>query len=111
MGCDIDDATWRQLGGRFSKDGNPVLAGFYRMVSYLTNALRLAPEPFARRFPLEPCRPARHIGDRAVVPDGVLLSVIGINAPGVAKQRLAALLQGLATLDARILERHSSSSF
>ncbi|MGL4288702.1 MAG: carboxymuconolactone decarboxylase family protein [Phreatobacter sp.] len=53
-GCDIDDATWRQLGGRFSDEAILeilMLAGFYRMVSYLTNALRLAPEPFARRFP------------------------------------------------------------
>jgi alkylhydroperoxidase family enzyme len=28
-----------------------LLAGFYRTVSYLTNALRLPPEPFAARFP------------------------------------------------------------
>jgi hypothetical protein len=27
-----------------------MLAGFYRMVSYLTNALRLPPEPFAPGF-------------------------------------------------------------
>jgi alkylhydroperoxidase family enzyme len=28
-----------------------LLVGFYRTVSYLTNALRLPPEPFAQRFP------------------------------------------------------------
>jgi hypothetical protein len=28
-----------------------LLAGFYRTVSYLTNALRLPPEPYAARFP------------------------------------------------------------
>jgi len=28
-----------------------MLAGYYRMVSYLTNALRLPPEPYAARFP------------------------------------------------------------
>ena len=28
-----------------------MLCGLYRMVAYLTNALRLPLEPFARRFP------------------------------------------------------------
>jgi len=28
-----------------------LLAGFYRTVSYLTNALRLPPEAYAARFP------------------------------------------------------------
>ena len=30
-----------------------LLAGFYRTVSYLTNALRLPLEPYAARFPAE----------------------------------------------------------
>lgn len=54
QGCDIDEATWQQLAAGFSDEAILeilMLAGFYRMVSYLTNALRLAPEPFARRFP------------------------------------------------------------
>ena len=29
----------------------PMLAGFYRLMSYLTNALRLPPEPGAARCP------------------------------------------------------------
>ncbi|QCI66175.1 carboxymuconolactone decarboxylase family protein [Phreatobacter stygius] len=52
--CDIDDATWQELKARFADEAILeilMLAGFYRMVSYLTNALRLAPEAFAPRFP------------------------------------------------------------
>jgi alkylhydroperoxidase family enzyme len=52
--CDIDDALWGDLRAAFSEEAIIellLLAGFYRTVSYLTNALRLPPEPFAARFP------------------------------------------------------------
>ncbi|HXZ00415.1 MAG TPA: carboxymuconolactone decarboxylase family protein [Stellaceae bacterium] len=52
--CDLDDALWRELRGAFSEEALIeilMLAGFYRMVSYLTNALRLPLESYAARFP------------------------------------------------------------
>jgi alkylhydroperoxidase family enzyme len=52
--CDIDDALWQQLRADFSEEAMLellMLAGFYRTVSYLTNALRLPLEPDAVRFP------------------------------------------------------------
>jgi alkylhydroperoxidase family enzyme len=52
--CDIDDRLWSELRGTFSEEAMLellLLAGFYRTVSYLTNALRLPLEPFATRFP------------------------------------------------------------
>jgi len=52
--CDIDDALWRELAQVFSEPALIellMLAGFYRTVSYLTNALRLPPESYAPRFP------------------------------------------------------------
>jgi alkylhydroperoxidase family enzyme len=52
--CDIDDALWAELRGELSEEAMLellLLAGFYRTVSYLTNALRLPPEPYAARFP------------------------------------------------------------
>jgi alkylhydroperoxidase family enzyme len=51
--CDVDEMTWGALRARFSEEALLellLLAGFYRTVSYLTNALRLPPEPDARRF-------------------------------------------------------------
>jgi alkylhydroperoxidase family enzyme len=51
---DIDDALWTELRSTFSEEALVevlMLAGFYRTVSYLTNALRLPLEPFAARFP------------------------------------------------------------
>jgi alkylhydroperoxidase family enzyme len=53
-GCTVDDALWQTLAGRFSEGALIellMLAGFYRTVSYLTNALRLPLEPAAARFP------------------------------------------------------------
>lgn len=53
-GCDLDDAAWAALRAHFSEEAVLevlMLAGLYRMVSYLTNALRLPPEPYAARFP------------------------------------------------------------
>ena len=52
--CSIDDALWAELRAIFSEEAMLellLLAGFYRTVSYLTNALRLPLEPFAQRFP------------------------------------------------------------
>ncbi|HET7791740.1 MAG TPA: carboxymuconolactone decarboxylase family protein [Rhizobacter sp.] len=53
-GCDVDDALWALLRAHFSEEAVLellMLAGFYRTVSYLTNALRLPPEAAAARFP------------------------------------------------------------
>lgn len=53
--CDVDDALWSALRARFSEEALLellMLAGFYRTVSYLTNALRLPLEPAAARFPV-----------------------------------------------------------
>jgi alkylhydroperoxidase family enzyme len=52
--CDVDDSLWAELRANFSEESLLellLLAGFYRTVSYLTNALRLPSEPFAQRFP------------------------------------------------------------
>jgi alkylhydroperoxidase family enzyme len=52
--CDVDDALWHALRARFSDEAMLellMLAGFYRTVSYLANALRLPLEPDAQRFP------------------------------------------------------------
>ena len=52
--CDIDDGLWGELRAGFSEEAILellLLAGFYRTVSYLTNALRLPLEAYAARFP------------------------------------------------------------
>jgi alkylhydroperoxidase family enzyme len=52
--CDVSDALWAELRTRFTDEALIellMLAGFYRMVAYLTNALRLPLEPSAARFP------------------------------------------------------------
>jgi len=52
--CTIGDALWAELRAAFGEEAMIellLLAGFYRTVSYLTNALRLPLEPFAARFP------------------------------------------------------------
>ena len=52
--CSLDDALWQRLRGQFSEEAMLellLLAGFYRTVSYLTNALALPLEPGAARFP------------------------------------------------------------
>lgn len=55
--CTIDDELWRALKDCDLSDEALLemlmLAGFYRMVSYLTNALRLPLEKSAARFPSE----------------------------------------------------------
>jgi alkylhydroperoxidase family enzyme len=50
----IDDALWAELRAELSEEQVLeliMLAGFYRNVCYITNALRLTPEAFAARFP------------------------------------------------------------
>jgi alkylhydroperoxidase family enzyme len=52
--CDVDDRLWESLAQVFSEEALLellMLAGFYRTVSYLTNALRLPLEAAAARFP------------------------------------------------------------
>jgi alkylhydroperoxidase family enzyme len=51
---DIDDRLWAKLRESFSEVALMemlMLAGYYRMVSYLTQALRLPLESYATRFP------------------------------------------------------------
>jgi alkylhydroperoxidase family enzyme len=53
--CDLDDALWADLKaalGELAIIEILMLAGFYRTVSYLTNALRLPLESYAARFPV-----------------------------------------------------------
>ncbi|MCW5662111.1 MAG: carboxymuconolactone decarboxylase family protein [Burkholderiaceae bacterium] len=53
-GSTLDDTQWQALRQRFSEEAMIellLLAGFYRTVSTLTNALRLPLEPNAARFP------------------------------------------------------------
>jgi alkylhydroperoxidase family enzyme len=52
--CDMDDPNWSNLKSYFSDEAIIeilMLAGKYRTVSYLTNALRMPLEDFARHFP------------------------------------------------------------
>lgn len=55
--CTLDDQMWNELSGHFTSEALIelfMLAGFYRTVSYLTNALQLPLEENAARFPLQP---------------------------------------------------------
>jgi alkylhydroperoxidase family enzyme len=50
----IEDALWEELKAAFRDEQLlelVMLAGFYHMVSFLTNALGLSAESFAARFP------------------------------------------------------------
>jgi alkylhydroperoxidase family enzyme len=52
--CDLDDDGWGRLRAHFTEEAVVeilMLAGFYRTVSYLTNALRLPLESYAARVP------------------------------------------------------------
>lgn len=52
--CTLSDELWTALRTLHSEEALLellMLAGFYRTVSYLTNALKLPNEPFAARFP------------------------------------------------------------
>ncbi|VWC73063.1 carboxymuconolactone decarboxylase [Burkholderia lata] len=64
--CDIDDDLWHALRPHFSDEALLellMLAGFYRTVSYLANALRLPLEAHAARFPTPPSACAFHSRD------------------------------------------------
>ena len=50
----VSDALWSELAREYTRDQLielVVLAGLYHVISFATNAFRLAPEPFAARFP------------------------------------------------------------
>ncbi len=52
--CTVSDCLWTDLSASFPDTAMMemlMLAGFYRTVSYLTNAIKLPPEPFAADFP------------------------------------------------------------
>lgn len=52
--CDVDDALWHALSAKFDENTLMemlMLAGFYRTVSYLTNAVRMPLESTGARFP------------------------------------------------------------
>lgn len=52
--CTVDDALWGELRACFSEEAMLellLLAGFYRTVSFVANALRLPLETYAARFP------------------------------------------------------------
>jgi alkylhydroperoxidase family enzyme len=52
--CDIESETWQNLRQHFSEEAPLeilMLAGYYRTVSYITNAVRLPLESHAARFP------------------------------------------------------------
>jgi alkylhydroperoxidase family enzyme len=50
----IPEEIWDELSGRLEQDQLlelVVVAGWYRVISYLVNALQVEPEPWAARFP------------------------------------------------------------
>ena len=52
----LSDDLWAQLAARYTDQQLLeliVTAGWYRTISYVTNALRIAPESWAARFPAE----------------------------------------------------------
>jgi alkylhydroperoxidase family enzyme len=52
--CSLGDHLWTQLRAEFREEAMLeliMLAGYYRTIAYLTNALGLPPEPFGARFP------------------------------------------------------------
>jgi alkylhydroperoxidase family enzyme len=52
--CSLSDRLWTELRQEYSEEALLellMLAGFYRTISYLTNALRLPLETFGARFP------------------------------------------------------------
>jgi 4-carboxymuconolactone decarboxylase len=52
--CGVSDALWSALAERYSDDQLleiVIVAGWYRLFSYVINAARIEPEPWAPRFP------------------------------------------------------------
>jgi alkylhydroperoxidase family enzyme len=53
----VGDGLWAQLAAAYRPEQLVellVLVGSYHLISFVTNALRLPPEPFAARFPVPP---------------------------------------------------------
>ncbi len=53
-GARVDDALWAALRTEWSEPQLIeliALAGFYHLISFVTNALRIPPEPYGARFP------------------------------------------------------------
>ena len=53
----VDDALWAALRGHFTEEQLVelvALAGFYHLISFVANALRIPLEPFGARFPSRP---------------------------------------------------------
>jgi hypothetical protein len=53
--CSLSDSLWTGLRNEYSEEAMLellMLAGYYRTISYLTNALKLPLEAFGARFPL-----------------------------------------------------------
>jgi alkylhydroperoxidase family enzyme len=56
--CSLSDALWGELRAEYSEQALLellMLAGYYRTISYLTNALELPLETFGARFPAPGC--------------------------------------------------------
>ncbi len=54
--CSVSDRLWAALAERFSADQLLellIIAGWYRLLSYVINVTRVRPEPWAARFPQE----------------------------------------------------------
>jgi 4-carboxymuconolactone decarboxylase len=52
--CTVSDALWQALAERFSEDQLLellIIAGQYRLISYIVNGVRVEQEPWAARFP------------------------------------------------------------
>jgi hypothetical protein len=55
--CDVSDALWAELAQCFRDDQLielVITAGWYRLLSYVINAVRVEREPWAERFPSPP---------------------------------------------------------
>jgi alkylhydroperoxidase family enzyme len=53
---EVTDATWDELSARYVSDQLlelVIVAGWYRLVSYVINVVRIEPEPWAAEFPKE----------------------------------------------------------
>ncbi len=54
--CDVSNGLWSALAEHFSDDQLleiVITAGWYRLLSYVINAARIEPEPWAARFPTQ----------------------------------------------------------
>jgi alkylhydroperoxidase family enzyme len=55
--CTVDDRLWDALANRFTQDQLLellIIAGWYRLISYVINGTRVQPEDWAARFPSAP---------------------------------------------------------